>query len=223
MFAFTPLTDLYRQVIPAIALLLVGAVIATLLGAFVPPGGEKARRRMIVWLLVSLLPITLLYLSPPIFANTWRRFAEPRLQPELSVKLEGRVHGDGQWRDWRRVLVAKPGDKVDLLLSYENTGMGQADNVVVRIDGAPGLIPQPWTSYFYNSKYPGGLPALGGGSEDGTNLFVRGWNLGSYSSGANGYASIVVRVPKKKPTSGSRRTSIENDGLVTYAPVCVVK
>lgn len=218
MFLASSVTSLYGRFVPWVALLLVGAVVGALVAATIPPVGQKARRRMMAILVFSLPVLALLYASPPLVERVWRKVAEPHLQPSMSVDLLGRIHG--QSSQWRRSFVAKPGDRIDLVVECENTGKGQADNVVTRIGQPAHLTAVPWSAYWANSNYPEGIPATAWG--DGTALFAQGLNLGSYSSGAGCWVIIVVRVPKREPARGDGLT-IRADGLVKYSTVAFAR
>ena len=211
---------IYAQFVPPIVLLLVGAVIGALVSAFVPAAGERTRRRVVRLLFLSVPLLTLLYLSPPVFEHVWQRVVETRTPPKMDVALSGCVHYDGGSYQWSKSFVAKPGDRVDLLVEAENRGMGLADNMVTRIGQPTYLSPEPWTAYFGNANHPDGLPATGWG--DGTALFAQGLNLGDYYSGANSWVIIVADVPRTKPAAADG-LSVRPDGLVTYHPVAFAR
>lgn len=221
MFPAGSVTSMYEHVVPWVALLLIGAVVGALVAAKIPLVGRKARKRVLVILFLSLPVLVLLDVSPPFFERVWGKVAEPHFQPNMSVDLMGCVHHDGQQGPWRESFVAKPGDRVDLLVECVNTGMGQADNVVIRMGQPASLTPVPMTAYYGNSNHPRGVPATGWG--DGTALFARGLNLGSYLSGANCWVIIEARVPKRVPAKDDGLTTMRADGLVKYTPVAFAR
>ena len=183
--------------------------------------GRQTPKRVLVFFFLSLSVLVLLYVSPAFFARVWGKFAEPHFQPRMSVELLGCVHHEGQPYQWRESFVAKPGARVDLLLMCVNTGMGLADNVVIRIGQPASLTPVPMTAYFGNANDPRGVPATAWG--DGTALFAEGLNLGSYRSVANCWVIIVARVPKRAPAMDDGRTTTRADGLVKYSPVAFAR
>lgn len=221
VFPAGSVTSMYEHVVPWVALLLIGAVVGALVASKVPSVGRKTRKRVLVILFVSLPFLVLLYVSPAFFERVWGKVAEPHFQPSMSVDLLGCVHHEGQPYQWSESFVAKPGARVDLLMNCVNTGMGQADNVVIRIGQPASLTPVPWTAYFGNSNYPRGVPATAWG--DGTAIFAEGLNLGSYLSGANCWVIIVARVPKRAPAKDDGRTTMRADGLVKYTPVAFAR
>ena len=139
MFPAGSVTSIYEHVVPWVALLLIGAVVGALVASKVPSVGRQTPKRVLVFFFLSLSVLVLLYVSPAFFARVWGKFAEPHFQPRMSVELLGCVHHEGQPYQWRESFVAKPGARVDLLLMCVNTGMGLADNVVIRI-GQPCLL-----------------------------------------------------------------------------------
>lgn len=106
--------------------------------------------------------------------------------PELEFKKLVRLDGDSEWKD---SVKAMPGDEVEWLLSYQNTGDGQIDNVTLRDQLPPHVALVPGTVSLTDAKRPNGLELTDG------ELFTSGGvNVGSYTAGSNGYIRFDTKI-----------------------------
>ncbi len=88
---------------------------------------------------------------------------------------------------WVENYTAQPGETVDYLLQYQNTGTLQQDNVTFR-DTLPAHMTYVAGSTIYgNSQHPSGTPAS-------DNVTGAGINVGSYAAGANAWAIFSAKV-----------------------------
>ena len=104
-------------------------------------------------------------------------------------------HGANQWVD---SYAAQPGETVDYLVQYKNTGDTQQDNVVVKDQLPTGESYVAGTSVLGNSKTPSGATIS-------DNVTTTGVNIGSYAAGANGWVIFSAKVA-------------DNDSLPTCGP-----
>lgn len=94
-------------------------------------------------------------------------------------------HGDNKWVE---NYSAKPGETVDFLIQYKNTGDVQHDDVTFRDTLPAGTTYVSGSTIYGNSKYPKGTKA----SDNITN--ETGINVGSYAPGANAWVIFSAKV-----------------------------
>ena len=88
---------------------------------------------------------------------------------------------------WLPTVATKPGDKVDYLITYRNTGTLQQDNVTIRDVLPAGISYVEGTTYVVNSTRPEGAQVS-------DNITKAGINIGNYSPGAAAYIKFTARV-----------------------------
>ena len=106
-------------------------------------------------------------------------------------------HGENKWVD---NYAAQPGETVDYLIQYKNTGDIQQDNVVVKDTLPASLTYVDGTSILGNSKTPTGAKIS-------DNVTKGGVNIGSYAAGANAWVIFSAKVATNDnlPTCGSNK------------------
>lgn len=131
----------------------------------------------------------------------------PQFAPTSSFVMNKRVstHGANQWS---KNVTAKPGDTVDFMIEYRNTGSTRQDNVTIRDTLPAGLTYVPGSTRFGNSQHPNGVSA----SDNVTN--GTGINIGSYMPNANAWLIFSARV-----ASNSNLPNCGNNSLVDTARV----
>jgi uncharacterized repeat protein (TIGR01451 family) len=129
------------------------------------------------------------------------QFAE---QPNYTIEKKVSKHGANKWVE---NYEAKPGETVDYLINYKNTGDSQLDNVVIK-DMLPNHIKYvKGSSVLGNSHHPNGIK-----TDDG--VTVKGLNVGSYKPGANAWIIFSAKVAgKDKLPCG--KTNLNNVARVT--------
>jgi uncharacterized repeat protein (TIGR01451 family) len=134
--------------------------------------------------------------------------SQPPQTPDFTVEKQVRKHGDSTWS---KNITAKPGEKVDYLISYKNTGNATTKNGVVVSDRLPAGV-----SYIMNSTYlRNGLYNTGSGTllTDNT-VTTSGVNIGNYTAGAAAYTSFTATLPSEQQlVCGANR--LVNTGYVT--------
>lgn len=95
-------------------------------------------------------------------------------------------HGDNKWVESYK---AQPGETVDYLLQYKNTGAVQHDGVTFRDTLPAGMTYVDGSTTFGNSKNPSGVKASDN-IANGTGI-----NVGSYAPGANAWAIFSAKAP----------------------------
>lgn len=94
-------------------------------------------------------------------------------------------HGANKWVE---NYDAQPGEEVDFLIQYKNTGDIQQDNVTMRDTLAPEMTYVMGSTTYGNSKFPNGTKASDN-IANGTGI-----NIGSYAPGANAWAIFTAKI-----------------------------
>lgn len=108
-------------------------------------------------------------------------------QPNFTVSKQ--VHKTGT-TGWKENETVKPGDKVDFLVTYKNTGTTLQNNVVLKDTLPQGLSYVSHTTYVANTANPDGL-LLDAKSDTAT---TSGVNIGNYAPGAAAYIKLTAKV-----------------------------
>ena len=113
-------------------------------------------------------------------------------QPNFTVDKQVRVNNDGKATGgWANSVKANPGDTVDFLITYTNTGTIQQNNVVIK-----DILPD-YLTYEKNSTviYNATNPTSSGGFKDTTDKITStGVNIGNYAPGANAMVKFSAKV-----------------------------
>ncbi len=126
--------------------------------------------------------------------------------PDFIVEKSVRPHGSNKWHD---SITAKPGQKVDYQIYYDNTGnSNQLD--VVAIDQLPsGVSMVNGSTNIKNGSYPQGK------SVSSNNIVSNsGVNIGSYSPGGNAYVWFTATLPKASKLECGLNTLV-NTGTIS--------
>ncbi len=107
----------------------------------------------------------------------------PKKNP--NIKLQKEVRKSGQ-SDWKKEVNAKPGDKVDWLLTTENTGETVLNDIVIR-DVLPPHVKLSSGSVRW-------IDASQNASQNDKPLFDGGINVGNYASGSGFYMTFTTEV-----------------------------
>jgi uncharacterized repeat protein (TIGR01451 family) len=75
--------------------------------------------------------------------------------PGVKIDKQSRVKGSGQ--AWSTNNTAKPGDTMEYLITYQNTGNTDQNNVVIRDNLPPQATLLPGTTYLANQVNPNGV------------------------------------------------------------------
>ncbi len=112
------------------------------------------------------------------------QFAE---NPDFTISKKVSKHGANKWVE---NYTAKPGEKVDYLINYRNTGDSQQDNVTIQ-DKLPNHIKYiPGSAKLGNALHPDGIKTNDG-------VTGRGLNVGSYKPGGNAWVIFSAKVADK--------------------------
>lgn len=122
--------------------------------------------------------------------------------PNFTIKKQVSPAGANKWQD---KIVAKVGDKIDYLISYQNTGSVQQDDVIVK-DALPiGTSYVPGSTSLANSKTPRG-------STSPDAVATNGLNIGSYAPKGTAYIKLSA-------TIGAELQKCGVNELVNYATI----
>lgn len=116
---------------------------------------------------------------------------KPQFAPKHDFTMEKKVskHGANKWSD---TYQAQPGETVDFLIKYKNTGEVQQNNVTFRDKLPAGLTYVAGSTVLGNSKTPKGAKV----SDNLTT--AAGINVGSYAKGANAWVIFSAKVAEKE-------------------------
>lgn len=149
---------------------------------------------------------------------------KPQVAKKTDFTLQKKVskHGAAQWVE---NYDAKPGEVVDFLLAYKNTGEVQQDDVTFRDTLPAGLSYVPGSTTWSNASKQNVKAS--------DNITTAGINVGSYAPGANAFTVFSAKVadndnlpvcgPNKLTNKGKVNTggySREDDATVTVPKEC---
>lgn len=124
----------------------------------------------------------------------------------FEVSKLARKHGATNWVE---SVAAQPGEKVDFLISYRNTGGVQQNDVTFRDTLPTGLTYVPGSTKWYNASHQGGVAT----SDNLTNGV--GINVGSYAPGANAWVIFSATVNGNDALPNCGPNTLVNAGKVT--------
>lgn len=115
-------------------------------------------------------------------------------------------HGANKWVD---NYAAQPGEIVDYLVQYKNTGDAQQNNVTIRDKLPSGVSYVNGSSVLGNSQHPSGIKTNDG-------IADKGLNIGSYAKNGNAWVIFSAKLPSKDATKCGKQTlrnvaSVETD------------
>lgn len=124
------------------------------------------------------------------FANLVYFKVKPQFAQPNTYKVEKSVRKHGS-TDWSQSVAVKPGDTVDYLIRYANTGQVTQDKVVV-VDKLPnGMSMVPNSTYLKNSNHPGNdfQP------DNQNGVISGGLSIGNHAAGGVSYVWFSAKVP----------------------------
>lgn len=121
-------------------------------------------------------------------------------QPNFTVSKQVQKEGETGWKE---SVTAKPGEKVNYLVTYKNTGTTNQNNVVLKDTLPKGTEYVSGTTYVANATNPNGL-LIGKNSDTAT---TTGMNIGNYAPGAAAYVKFTAKVSAndKLPVCGTNK------------------
>lgn len=116
-------------------------------------------------------------------------------QPNFTVSKQVRKAGT---TDWKETESVNPGDSVDYLVTYKNTGTTDQNNVVIKDTLPAGVAYTSGTTYVANSANPNGVKVSD------NIITASGINIGNYKAGAAAYIKFTAKVTDNDslPTCG---------------------
>jgi uncharacterized repeat protein (TIGR01451 family)/LPXTG-motif cell wall-anchored protein len=112
---------------------------------------------------------------------------KPQFAPKNNFEMSKQVRKSGETA-WQESVATKPGDTVDFLISYKNTGETRQNNVVMKDILPNGLTYVDGTSYLRNGTNPDGAKI-----SDNITKPV-GVNVGDYNPAAAAYVKFSAKV-----------------------------
>lgn len=110
----------------------------------------------------------------------------PTSNANFTVSKEVSKHGANQWVE---NYVAQPGETVDYLLEYKNTGTVVQNNVVISDQLPAGMTYVAGSTILGNPSHPGGVKAS-------DNVTTTGINVGGYNPGQNAWVIFSAKAPE---------------------------
>ena len=146
----------------------------------------------------------------------------PKAVSKFTISKTVSKHGENKWVE---SYTAKPGETVDYLIEYDNTGNVQQNNVTIRDTLPAGETYVNGSTVFGNSKTPNGIKAsdnIANGS---------GINIGSYAAKANAWVIFSAKVAENDnlPICGNNKlvnkasVTIDDTAIEDTADVTVTK
>lgn len=112
--------------------------------------------------------------------------------PNFTIKKQVSKKGEGKWQD---KIVAKLGEEIDFLISYQNTGTTQQKDVVVKDALPTGMTHVPGSVSLANSANPKGAAASDA-------IFTNGANIGVYDPKGTAFIKLSAKVNKELAKCG---------------------
>ncbi|MGO3701604.1 MAG: DUF11 domain-containing protein [Candidatus Saccharimonadales bacterium] len=112
--------------------------------------------------------------------------------PNFTLKKQVSKKGEGNWQD---KIVAKLGEEVDFLISYQNTGSTQQKDVVIKDALPTGMTHVPGSVSLANSANPQG-------SEASDAIFTNGANIGAYDPKGTAFIKLSAKVNEELEKCG---------------------
>lgn len=107
----------------------------------------------------------------------------PKKNPDIKLQKEVRKSGES---DWKKEVKAKPGDKVDWLLTTENTGEAVLNDIIIR-----DVLPPHVKLSSGSVKW---IDASQNAGQNDKPLFDGGINVGNYAPGSGFYMTFSTEV-----------------------------
>lgn len=118
-------------------------------------------------------------------------------QPNFEITKQVRLAGT---TDWSESVKANPGDTVDYLIGYKNTGTTQQNNVVLKDTLPAGITYVAGSTVLKNATYPN-MKTLSDNLTTSTGI-----NIGSYTAGSNAFVRFSAKVASKDKLSCGNST-----------------
>ena len=132
----------------------------------------------------------------------------PQFAPTSKFTVEKEVSKHGA-NKWVKSYTAQPGETVDFLVEYDNTGEVQHKDVTIRDTLPAGLSYVNGTTVFGNSNHPSGVKA----TDDIANGV--GINVGAYNPGANAWSIFSTKVADNDDLPLCGENTLVNTAKVT--------
>lgn len=152
---------------------------------------------------------------------------KPQFAPSADFTMDKQVRKHSTTTGgWVENYAAKPGETVDFLINYKNTGETVMNNVVIKDTLPAGMTYVAGSTIMANGSYPNGTTVSDNVTKDGI-------NIGSYAPGANAWVRFSAKVADndKLPVCGTNTLknvakvvtdygTKSDDATVTVTRVC---
>ncbi len=128
-------------------------------------------------------------------------------QPNFTISKQ--VHKTGT-TGWKETDAVNPGDSVDYLITYKNTGTTAQQNVAIYDVLPAGVTYIAGTTYLANKQNPNGVKSVDG-------ITGNGINIGNYAPGEMAYIKFSAKVADNKDLANCGNNTLVNTGKVVTA------
>ena len=133
---------------------------------------------------------------------------KPQIEKTLDFELVKKVSKNGA-NEWNETYKAQPGEVVDFMLAYKNTGEAQQNSVTFRDTLPAGLTYVDGSAKWSNASKQN-VAISGNNLVNGT-----GVNIGSYATGANAWITFSAKVADNDSLTTCGANSLKNVAKVT--------
>lgn len=124
------------------------------------------------------------------------------LTANYEMSKQVRKHVEGQKGNWQKSVAVNPGEKVDYLVSYKNTGTANQQNVVVK-DSLPAKVTyNPGSTRLFNESNPAPLGMVASDNITTAN----GINVGDYAPQTNALVTFTATTPQAQDLACGNNT-----------------
>ena len=124
--------------------------------------------------------------------------------PQFTVEKKVRLNGQTDWNV--NAIEAKPGQKVDYQLGYDNTGETVQNNVIVKDTLPQGVKYVAGSTTLKNASNPNG----NGMTLASNNVTTSGINIGNYTPNSNAYVRFSATMPTNEELQVCGRNTLRN-------------
>ena len=125
-------------------------------------------------------------------------------QPNFTISKQ--VHKTGT-TGWKETDAVNPGDSVDYLITYKNTGTMTQNNVAIYDTLPAGVSYIAGTTYLANNRNPNGIKSIDG-------ITGNGINIGNYAPGEMAYIKFSAKVADNQDLANCGNNTLVNTGKV---------
>ncbi len=125
---------------------------------------------------------------------TFKVKTQVQKQADFNVSKQVRKVGE---TEWQKTVKAKPGDKIEYRIGYDNVGESTQNNVIAKDALPKGITYVSDSTYLKNASNPNG-DGMKLASND---LTTKGVNIGNYAPNSNAFVKFTAQIAEAKDLS----------------------